>query len=104
MRLRLRLQAMLFVFGVQDGWSLTPSFQRRQFIDVMIGSATAGIVMAPPAGADDITLLPVELTATGDAKKVRVRKDGETPLGKIIGTTHNLFFALWYLVLQCLVV
>ena len=78
MRLRLRLQAILFALGVQTGWSLTPSFQRRQFIDIMIGSATAGVVMTPPAGADDITLLPVELTATGDAKKVMVMKDVES--------------------------
>ena len=93
MRLRLRLQPILFMFGVQAGWSLTPSFQRRQFIDVMIGSATAGFVMTPRAGADDITLLPVELTATGDSKKVRMMNDGESLLEK----SHEqltLFFRL----------
>ena len=71
MRLRLGLQGIFLVLGVQTGLSLTSPFHRRQFVQVMIGTATAGVVMpTAPAGADDITLVPVELSATGDAKKV----------------------------------
>lgn len=70
MRLRLRLQVFLFLFCVQATSSMTLPFPRRHFVKVMIGSATAGVVMTTPAGADDIALLPVELSATGDAKKL----------------------------------